>query len=430
MIATGTKRAHNDEPFLPLTDGSKTSICLFTVLVLFIFEPAWFSEFPIVDRLFDIGKVLGLAVGLLFFFRNRINTVIVLSALYCAITCAITLMFEGSIMNAVSSSITCLSAVLLLYALLSDFQTSSIKALLLVFEFLIYGNLISVLCAPNGLYRLTQVTGWWTDACWFLGIRNGMTGTYVLGAFVELANVLINNYDKKSIVRCSAYFILSTASIFLINSSVTQMNVGGSAGGLTLIWAITLLYFILRFFKRALRFFDIKFVMIANIAITVLLVFAHIQERLSYIIVDLLHKDVTLAGRNLLWDNAIQLIARSPWIGYGIEPGNVMASKLNFIASVSTTQNGWLDILYIGGILLLTVVIALLFYCSHRINNCNLSYQENFLICYMLFSFMLIGQTESLVGARFFAFLVIAILLAKRFEVDNLSMGNMAISDG
>ena len=61
------------------------------------------------------------------------------------------------------------------------------------------------------------------------------------------------------------------------------------------------------------------------------IVLLRLQNIFSFIIQNILGKDLTFTGRTRIWDNAIEFIKARFIIGYGKETGAVIASKLGDI---------------------------------------------------------------------------------------------------
>lgn len=392
---------------------SRGVIVAYSLAVFVIMEPAWFSEFPMVDKAFIAGKLLLLLAAGLFFFRHKIPNLLLFVTTYGVLLFANTILHNGDGAAALSTFINTLCLVAVTSVAFKAHREEAFRAFLCVFELLILCNLISVIYAPTGLYTLIQSSGWWTDACWFLGLRNGMTPIYVMAAFLEYANVLRNDLSKTSIARCIIFSVVATASVLLINKSTALISATSSSGGLLLIWFFVLACPLIGLVAPIRRTLNFTTATIANFTIAFLLVVIRFQNLFSYIIVTVLGKDLTLSSRTTVWDSAFQAIDNNWFFGYGLEEGPVMSSRLGNIAAVNTTQNGWLDVLYVGGIMLLAVLIAIFGYSCKQIEKAGCDERSTYVIGYMSFLYLLTGQTESLVGARFFLFLTLTIYVAK-----------------
>lgn len=96
--------------------------------------------------------------------------------------------------------------------------------------------------------------------------------------------------------------------------------------------------------------------LLINAGISVLVIFFQLQNSFSWLIENVLHKDLTLSGRTLIWASTIQNILKKPLLGYGTTQGGRV--NINRIAGgvYYFSHNIFLEIIIQGG------MIALLFY--------------------------------------------------------------------
>ena len=97
-----------------------------------------------------------------------------------------------------------------------------------------------------------------------------------------------------------------------------------------------------------------------------LIVFARIQNLFSFLIVHLLHKDLSFHGRVAIWDSFIEKITRSPFIGYG-EAGNGGAARAHWSFRLLPAHNDMLQLLHDGGILGAGLLYLMLIWCAARL---------------------------------------------------------------
>lgn len=382
---------------------------MLTLMLLFLFEPAYFSQIKYIHFSFTVGKIAAFAYGIIKIIQTRkVPKVLKYILLYLLIQFITTLYNLGNIKNAFYEIICGLGVVCVIFYGAFYNKNNWLSSVVFVFELLIYGNFISVLIAPNGLYIQKMSSGWWTNLCWFLGIRNGMTLTYVLAAFFELAYFFIRyKSSKKVMLRTSMFFLIATITILKISSSVVYQDKSTSAGGLSLIWGLIIIYvlFLVRI-NRLFGWFSFTKGVVSNYILMFILVVFQLQYYFSWIIVDILKKDITMTGRTTIWKRAVEVI-REHWIfGYGLPVGTSMSDRLQDVAAVTTTQNGFLDVAYVGGICL-SIVLVLIFLCvSKHIKKYNLLPKYSFFIGYFIALFLLATQGESIGGMRLFTMLI------------------------
>lgn len=379
-------------------------------LILFIpfFEPGYFSQIRVIHYVYLFGKFIAFFLAIIKCIKsNKIPKFIMFVCVYLLLQLFSTIVNMGSINSAIYEILCTLGVVCVIYGMSIYNPKYMINCILLVFEFLIYANFVSVINAPSGLYIIEQSSGWWSNMCWFLGLRNGMTLTYVLAAFFEISYFYLNHGKLKStLVRLIMFFTISTITIIKISTAVTNNGNESSAGGLMLAWGGILVYLALMKLDKMLGWFDFAKGVIVNYIFMILLVICRLQYLFSWIIVVLLKKDLTLTTRTYIWDEALEAIRKQWLIGYGVPSGNSMAEILKNSATVNTTQNGLLDVLFYGGILLFVVLILIFAAVSVQVKKQNLSGRHSFFIGYFIAVFLFATQSESIGGMRLFTILI------------------------
>ncbi|WP_026508547.1 O-antigen ligase family protein [Butyrivibrio sp. MC2013] len=391
---------------------------LFWIMMLAAyFEPAYFSRLSIIDLIYDVMKIASLFISIVLVIKNRKLPIVFLGAtIYYALLFLITFVRYGDIKTVLFQFMVVIGSVSTLYLMSVYIPDKTIKCALIVFEFLIYGNFISVLVAPRGLYRYITVTGWWTDACWLLGIRNGMTLTYLVALYLEWVNFYFDKREKK---RFIIFIIVASVTVYAINYSSSRLIGSGSAGGLVTCWLCVLLFFIL---PRKIPFLNFANAFFIQLAFFILLVFFRIQRVFSFFIESFLHKTATLTGRVYLWQRVLQAIKKSLFWGYGIEYGKNMANRLRAPASVNTTQNGFLDIIYTGGVTLFCVFLIMMIIYIVVVSSYSSNMELDTFVGYSTLVFFLCCQSESMIGARFFFYLQLIMLTYSFFSTEEIQI--------
>ena len=140
-------------------------------------------------------------------------------------------------------------------------------------------------------------------------------------------------------------------------------------------WAATclvvfIIYFLLIVFRfsRIMELFTPWKAFVANLIFNVLVIFFQLQNHFSWLIVDILHKSITL-GRIRVWEAAIANIVRKPILGYGTNASGRMSINYigyNGISSIHYfSHNIFLEVTIQGGCLAL-VFLAILYYAADR----------------------------------------------------------------
>lgn len=101
------------------------------------------------------------------------------------------------------------------------------------------------------------------------------------------------------------------------------------------------------------------FIIGINVALFLCLVIFNKIDFLQNIIVNVLHRDMTLTDRTIIWGITIDKILANPLTGYGMIDGLAFQSMLPYIIGINA-HNTYLMILFDGGILLFGLFISLL----------------------------------------------------------------------
>lgn len=205
-----------------------------------------------------------------------------------------------------------------------------IKIFMLILEFLVYYNLIDLLNTQKDIYGVFYSA---------LGYDNDFTKYMLVAYFVAMLYSLVTGKKIRSIC-------------LIVGVHITLFYAGVGTGMVSLIIMDILLL------GRSLRLFNVTILqtfilyLIAEISI----VFLKVQNLFSFIIVDLLGKDLTFTGRTNLWDNAIQKILVHPIIGYG----DMDQLTEHLVLGDVYCHNGFLELLFRGGGIQLVMFIMLI----------------------------------------------------------------------
>ena len=110
--------------------------------------------------------------------------------------------------------------------------------------------------------------------------------------------------------------------------------------------------------------------------------FALIVFRLHYIFASIITgffgKDLTLSHRTIIWDRALQLISERPMFGYGTPDSyNVFSVKHDYSGgnndawSTLSAHNEFLQLAYIGGIVLIVLFVLFFLISTRKVNRAN-----------------------------------------------------------
>ena len=173
---------------------------------------------------------------------------------------------------------------------------------------------------------------------------------------------------------------LMLAVIILLSKSSTALIVG------------TLLFVYVLIFKKINMKIGINKLMIIYAIAYVQIVIFRIQETVfKDFIVNVLHKNVTLTGRTLIWDFVMKIIPSSFIFGYGRD--DTIGQHLIIREGVTEAHNGFLEILLCTGIVGVIIFIFILItsFTPLSRNKSKISYTLSMAI----FLYFCIGLTES-----------------------------------
>lgn len=154
-------------------------------------------------------------------------------------------------------------------------------------------------------------------------------------------------------------------------------------------------------FKKPFTFFAILF-----IAASVLLLFSSIVtwEPIRYLIVDVLHKDITLTGRLNIYSKLHLVFNNHILLGYGLGSSYEVSMKL---ISGPNTQNGILEVILEQGVLSLGLLLIVV-YKVFKFNSKNANFTYLILILYIYALFASIEITLNLSFITWLALLLVA----------------------
>ena len=166
-----------------------------------------------------------------------------------------------------------------------------ISTIMLIFEIMVYYNLLT--CIQNG----PDLFGAFYGA---LGYDNDFTRYLIAGYFWA---ILYANIQKKFV----------RPALLLIAIHITLIFTWCGTG----LMAIVTIDVLLLAFRLIQIDFSVGKGYIGYLIVVLLIVFLRFQNIFSYLIEDVLKKDLTFTGRTIMWDYAILLIQKNPIIGYG-----------------------------------------------------------------------------------------------------------------
>lgn len=222
-----------------------------------------------------------------------------------------------------------IAAVILVQRYFRRNYKSAINCIAVLFCIIVSVNMISWFL--NG----STIAGGSGEIIYFMGIRTRINDV----AYLAIAVFLVNCYYKNSFskVLFGVGFISTVAFIFFEWVST----------GLVSIVLMTIIIILAQKYPDTYRGIN-KIILLALVVICFLIMLFNMQEKFSWLIVDILGEDLSLNGRTLIWRSALNQVRGLDWIiGKGLNNG------MRFTVGVHETgaaHNQFLSILVNYGI--------------------------------------------------------------------------------
>lgn len=268
-------------------------------------------------------------------------------------------------------------------------------------------NFISILMNPVNYYNnLTRVH--------FLGFDNDNVPVLLLAVYFNIFNIMLNKKGKL------AYLSIITAII----SSILVWSANGIIG---ILMVMLYLLIIRKIWKKGSKVLNLKIYYSIALLFFVLVVLLRVQDHLSFLIQDILNRDLTFTGRTYIWDYAIESISNNKIFGIGIYDFALRLSRTGVYHAHCTLLNitfeaGILGLISYFSIWILSVVKSEKYKSNKYI----------YLTSYFIFIFLIITLVEFYVKDIMFITLIGMIYnlskLIKRGELYNEESRNINIS--
>ncbi len=258
----------------------------------------------------------------------------------------------------------------------------------LLFEVLLFANLLSLLIFPNGMYKtMANGSGTWDN--WFLGYRNTQIRTLLPGACLALMYAQLTR--GRVTLRAAAYIAVMAGTVLYIKSATA------------LVGLVVFLALLAIFRKRTLpRWASILNANLLTAVVFALIMTVGIQNLFAFVFENVLKRDTDFTGRVVVWQRAWDYFVHSPiW-------GRPEFTEIDLLGGFSHPHNYWLNILMRGGLALLLPVLPAYWFASSGA----LRAKDKALAKYVvitLIAFAVMGMVESLTEAgMLFPLLMIA----------------------
>lgn len=339
--------------------------CFFlSAIAVILFQPSYFTQLPVLDKVYDVLQILaGLCIGICYLAeivrKRRINPIVALVAVYYGILILSTLLNQGDMKGILLRSANFVIICMMLDLIAVYNPKGLISSLLIVLEAMVYLNLVTILIFPEGLYASDYFS-----AYWFLGYKNQMINVMLPAACFGMIRYHMETEGKleknwKAWIRAFILILTTVLSAVLVHS-----------GASILITGAMLIFFL---FQGCFvdKLFNFRNYLILNILLFFVIVIFRIQNLFAFLIEDILHKNLTLTGRTVIWDRTLELIGEKPILGHGVpfyedrKLQYAIETKWINKAAGLHAHDRFLETLYRGGIVLLIHYLAILLTTNH-----------------------------------------------------------------
>ena len=201
---------------------------------------------------------------------------------------------------------------------------------------LVLNTLSTIIFYPGAMFRDNN------NPIFFMGGDNTSVRLYIIAVLFSFMKKYIKN--KKMVMP-----VVSLLNLFVF-SMIRDLG-GGKICFIILLLCTGYLIYGVNIPRKIMR----KIIML-NVLLFFILVIVNKMSLFKFIIVDILHRNLSLTDRTIIWDITIKKIMSKPVMGYGMIDGLAFQSMLPYIIGVNA-HNTYLMILFDGGIVLFAIFI-------------------------------------------------------------------------
>lgn len=326
---------------------------IYWLLIVFLTLPhmkgGYLTTIPTAELAFDIFRGVSFLIIVLWYVieRKPVSLIVVLLAIWRAFLVYSTFVHKGEVYLSIMESFSIISVILLYDAAYNNRKLLFLSAQLFCFELAIYINFLTEILFPDGLY--TTVSTIVHTSNWFIGYYNGHS------AFFIPALMFAWLYWERT--RKMLRPLLLTAAIY---ASAILVWSGG------VILSLSCMTLVFLFFRNRTKLLNYYTYWIMHIAFFVGVYVLHIHEWFDWLLVGILGKLNSLTFRIDLWKRTLKLIAKSLFIGYGVQSSFTRAAEV-YLAHGVHAHNMLLEQLYQGGLVGLALWVTVIIVAGRKL---------------------------------------------------------------
>lgn len=372
--------------------------------MMFLFKPgvlSGISSLGVIDSLFDIMRILLCFICGLLLIKSAIpvnKASIVLGLIACNEVWKIL----SSLMNGTSytdwgSTLNVFGISIFTYLALRQSPKAFFKGGSLLLGSYVVINTLTVFLFPNGMYASSMYT-----MNFFLSYRTAWFVFYLEAAFLCLLNNEL--YPSKQAKSWLVFVLLC--------EYLSMIKVWTATGLLCITLGLLLVYL---WKKKRIPSFSVKAIILVEMILCAIIVLFHMQEKFSFLIVGILKKDITFSQRVRIWNNALNAVLKSPWIGYGAMNTSRAVSILGY--GVNHAHCYYLNTALYYGIIGLGLGLYTIYYAFSGQAKNKIEQSVEYINLGMLISLMTAFQVESMMSIGYYLcmmYIVVAYLNSKK----------------
>lgn len=246
-----------------------------------------------------------------------------------------------------------------------------------------YGMFMCVIAActmliyyPNGMDQKQYMDIRGDVNFYFLGHDNK---SYFIFIAVQCAVILFSLITYNKISGAAVIFnLIVTVAFFHVRSLAAMVCI-------LLIW----IYLLILLKKDVSKLLNFKNYYLVFLMLFLFVVVLNTQTFFSAFFNIVLKKGMTISGRTIIWEKAFAYIKKSPFIGYGYEPTNVLMLKFG----INHVHNIVLDVIYRSGVTGGVIYAAVIVLCGKELMRYKTEPVAAF-VSFMFFAFLLAASFD------------------------------------
>lgn len=372
--------------------------------MMFLFKPgvlSGISSLGVIDSLFDIMRILLCFICSLLLIKSAIpvnKASIVLGLIACnEVWKILSSLINGTSYTDWGSTLNVFGISIFTYLALRQSTKAFFKGGSLLLGSYVVINTLTVFLFPNGMYASSMYT-----MNFFLSYRTAWFVFYLEAAFLCLLN---NELYPSKEAKSWLVFVL-------VCEYLSMIKVWTATGLLCITLGLLLVYL---WKKKRIPSFSVKVIILVEMVLCAIIVLFHMQEKFSFLIVGILKKDITFSQRVRIWDNAINAVLKSPWIGYGAMNTSRAVSILGY--GVNHAHCYYLNTALYYGIIGLGLGLYTIYYAFSGQATNKIEQSVEYINLGMLISLMTAFQVESMMSIGYYLcmmYIVVAYLNSKK----------------